>query len=128
MAVCELQNRVMHDQHEALRNACFTELRHLTSLSPQDIPYRGGLERGFQFESWDIPAREGKDGNPLNEVRMLCNSLVRNEGVLCADKTIKDKPETSVLKLRIGNEIAVNEARFQLFFETFFAEIQEKFS
>ena len=47
-------------------------------------------------------ALEGKDGNPLNEVRMLCSSLLTNDGVLAADKTIKYNPETSVLKLRGG--------------------------
>jgi hypothetical protein len=73
-------------------------------------------------------AIEGKDGNPLNEVRMLCNSILRNHGVLCADKTIKYKPETSVLKLRIGDEIAVDEAQFLLLFVAFFAEIQHKFT
>jgi hypothetical protein len=48
---------------------------------------------------------EGKDGNPLNEVRMLSNSILQNGGVLTADKTIKYKPETSVLKLKIGERL-----------------------
>ena len=34
-------------------------------------------------------AIEGKDGNPLNEVRMICTSILRSDGVLCADKTVK---------------------------------------
>src|SRR6266536_3112702 len=29
---------------------------------------------------------EGKDGNPLNEVRVLCNSLVLNQGKVRVDK------------------------------------------
>jgi hypothetical protein len=73
-------------------------------------------------------AKEGKDGNPLNEVRMLCNSILRHDGVLSADKTIKYKPETSVLKLRIGDEIALDETQFQLLFDAFFAEIQLRFT
>jgi hypothetical protein len=32
---------------------------------------------------------EKKDGNPLNEVRVLCNSLMSNGGTVAADKTIK---------------------------------------
>ena len=31
---------------------------------------------------------EGKDGNPLNEVRMLCHAIMENEGRMSADKTI----------------------------------------
>ena len=31
---------------------------------------------------------ESKDGNPLNEVRMLSNSILQSGGVLAADSTI----------------------------------------
>jgi hypothetical protein len=72
-------------------------------------------------------AIEGKDGNPLNEVRMLCSSILTNHGVLCADKTIKYQPETSVLKLQLGDEIRLNEAQFLLLFHSFFSELQQKF-
>jgi hypothetical protein len=47
-------------------------------------------------------AAENKDGNPLNEVRMLCNSMMNNNGKMCADKTIKYDPAKPVLKY--GNE------------------------
>ena len=47
-------------------------------------------------------AIEGKDGNPLNEVRMLCSSILGHDGVLAADGTIKYKPEASVLGLAVG--------------------------
>ena len=50
---------------------------------------------------------EGKDGNPLNEVRVLCNSILPNQGKLQVDKlpgwpnsagaSIKLPPEKSVL-------------------------------
>ncbi len=73
-------------------------------------------------------AIEGKDGNPLNEVRMLCTSILRNHGVLGADKTIKYKPETSVLKLQIGDEIRLDEAQFRALFEAFFSEIEARFT
>lgn len=70
---------------------------------------------------------EGKDGNPLNEVRMLCNSILQNQAVLSADKTIKYSPVKSVLKLQIGDEIRLTEADFRLLFQAFFAEIEAKF-
>ena len=72
-------------------------------------------------------AIEGKDGNPLNEVRMLSDSILVNAGVLLADKTIKYKPETSVLKLQIGEEIRLDAKRFRTLFEALFAEIRKRF-
>jgi hypothetical protein len=57
-------------------------------------------------------ALEKKDGNALNEVCMICNSLLQNRGVLSADKTIKYDPEKSVVKMRIGHEIKLTESVF----------------
>ena len=71
---------------------------------------------------------EGKDGNPLNEVRMLCSSLLTNDGVLAADKTIKYTPETSVLKLRVGDEIRLDDAQFHRLLEAFLAGIEKRFT
>jgi hypothetical protein len=72
-------------------------------------------------------AKELKDGNPLNEVRMLCNSIMNNNNIMCADKTIKYDPAKSVLKYRIGDEIKLNEADFTLLSSAFFAEIERKY-
>jgi hypothetical protein len=72
-------------------------------------------------------ALEKKDGNPLNEVRMICNSLLQNHGVLSADKTIKYSPEKSVVKLKIGDKIKLAESAFIALFNAFFAEIEAKF-
>ena len=73
-------------------------------------------------------AIEGKDGNPLNEVRMLCTSILQNNGVLAIDKTIKYRPEASVAKLDIGDEIRLDHAQFQALYEGFFAELARRFT
>jgi len=72
-------------------------------------------------------AIEKKDGNPLNEVRMLCNSMMNNNDILCADTTIKYNPAKSMLKHRVGDEIKLNEADFILLSSAFFAEIERKY-
>jgi hypothetical protein len=72
-------------------------------------------------------ALEGKDGNPLNEVRLLCTSMMSNDGLLAADKQIKLKPETSVLGYAVGDEIQVREDDFVRLAKAFFAEIEAKF-
>ena len=70
---------------------------------------------------------EGKDGNPLNEVRILCDSMLLNNNKMSSDKAIKLSPEKSVLKHQVGDEIKLTEADFLRLSEAFFAEIETKF-
>jgi hypothetical protein len=70
---------------------------------------------------------EGKDGNPLNEVRILCDSIMINNSVVGADKTIKMDPERSVLKLQVGDTITLTEVQFTRLSKAFFDEIERKF-
>ena len=80
---------------------------------------------------------EGKDGNPLNEVRALCNSILLNQGKLQVDRLpgwpnsagsgIKLSPETSLLKLKVGDEVRLSEADFARLSKAFFAELEKKF-
>jgi hypothetical protein len=65
---------------------------------------------------------EGKDGNPLNEVRVLCNSILLNGGKLQVEplpewpvsggKSLRVPPEKSVLKLKVGDVVKLSEADF----------------
>ncbi len=71
--------------------------------------------------------QEGKDGNPLNEVRMICNSLMQGDGKLLNDKQIRLDPKTSVLGLKIGDEIAVDAAGFARLLDGFFVEIGKRY-
>ena len=70
---------------------------------------------------------ELKDGNPLNEVRVLCSSLMANDGVLAADKQIRLDPEKSVLGLRDGDAVELTEADFRRLSKAFLAEIERKY-
>jgi hypothetical protein len=70
---------------------------------------------------------EGKDGNPLNEVRLLADSMMNNSNKITMDMTIKYDPAQSVLKYEAGKEIKLNEADFVLLAKAFFAEIERKF-
>jgi hypothetical protein len=72
-------------------------------------------------------ALEGKDGNALNEVRMLCNGVMLNDGVLAEDKTIKFTPEKSVTKLKIGDRIVLDTDTFAALVAAFFTQLERKF-
>jgi len=71
---------------------------------------------------------EGKDGNPLNEVRMLADSILRNEGVLTASTTIKYRVATSVLGYEIGQTIAPDRKGFARLADRYFDEMQRRFT
>jgi hypothetical protein len=74
-----------------------------------------------------VRKNEGKDGNPLNEVRVLCDSLTDNDGVLVADKTIRLNPEKSILGLEVGDEIRLTEANLRRLADGFLAEIESRY-
>lgn len=69
----------------------------------------------------------GKDGNPLNEVEMICDSLMNNNGILRGNNVVKDIPEDSVVKLKIGEQIRLTAEEFQRLAEAFFAELERRF-
>ena len=81
---------------------------------------------------------EGRDGNPLNEVRILCNSILLNKGKLQVDRLpgwpnsavsgLKLPPEKSLLKLQVGDQVRLTEADFVRLSRAFFAEIEKKYS
>jgi hypothetical protein len=69
----------------------------------------------------------GKDGNPVNEVELLVESLMNNDGVLRGNNVIKYVPAQSVLQLKIGDRIALTAEQFQLLATAFFSELERKF-
>ncbi|MDP9345796.1 MAG: hypothetical protein M3P44_08745 [Actinomycetota bacterium] len=71
--------------------------------------------------------KEGKDGNPVNEVRVLSSSLLENDAVMAAGTTMRLKPETSVLGLAVGDEIAVGREGFARLAAAYFTEIETRY-
>jgi hypothetical protein len=81
---------------------------------------------------------DGKDGNPLNELRVMCDSILSNGGVMTAgtvskssqmrfNKAIKLSPERSVLKYKVGDVIRVHEREFVELSNAVFAEIKTRY-
>lgn len=72
-------------------------------------------------------AIEGKDGNPLNEVRVLTNSITRNGGVFQGEKAIKLDPAASVLGYGDGDTIRLTTTDFGRLADAYFGEIERRF-
>lgn len=72
-------------------------------------------------------ALELKDGNPLNEVRVMCNSIMQSDGVLTKDKSIKLSPASSVCGIEFGERIALDGKTFGRLSTAFFDEIRLKY-
>jgi hypothetical protein len=75
-----------------------------------------------------LRGKEGKDGNPLNEVRMLAASLLENDGVMTKDNTIKYDPAKSVTGIALGQKIVIDRKQFEALMDGFFDEIGAKFA
>jgi len=82
------------------------------------------LDRPFVHR---IRAVTGKDGNPLNEVELLCESLMDHGGVLTKNNVIKLDPEQSITGITYGDTIALTADEFTTLASAFFAELESKF-
>src|SRR4051812_756226 len=52
---------------------------------------------------------EGKDGNPINEVRVLCNAIMLHDDTMYAEKTIKIDSAKTILHHQPGDKVALSE-------------------
>lgn len=71
---------------------------------------------------------EGKDGNALNEVRLIALGITANAGRFPSEASIKWRPEASITGLRPGDLIQITEVLFARLCAAFLAEISAKFS
>jgi hypothetical protein len=69
----------------------------------------------------------GKDGNPLNEVAVLAESLLVDGGTVRPSSGIKLDREQAVLGLAPGDPIALSAADVERLAEAFLGEIEARF-
>jgi hypothetical protein len=82
------------------------------------------LDRRFVHRVRNV---SGKDGNPLNEVELICDSLMNNDGVMRTNNVIKYIPEKSVLKLGSGDQIRLSAEDFERLSAAFLTDLGDKF-
>jgi hypothetical protein len=75
-----------------------------------------------------LRAAEGKNGNPLNEVRLIATSLLTGDGRMVADKQIKLNADNSILGYAPGDPIVVRADGFTRLAKGFFAELETRYA
>jgi hypothetical protein len=81
------------------------------------------LDRWFSLRN---PKVEGRDGNPLNELRALAESVTEHGSVMTVPKGIRLVPDESVLGFAAGEEISLDGDAFERLFDAFLAEVEGK--
>lgn len=76
---------------------------------------------------FDHRAQGENDGNPVNEVRVLCRSIMHNHHKLLEDSQIRPDPAKSVLGLKAGDDIRLTVHDFKRLADAFFAEISIRY-
>ena len=71
-------------------------------------------------------AGRSNDAGPLAEVRLLSASLMGNGGVLAASGAVPYDADASVLRIDIGERIALNADDFEALCAAFLAELDSK--
>src|SRR5262245_3538236 len=64
-----------------------------------------------------IPKIEGRDGNPLNEVRVIAGSVIEHGAVMTVPKGIKLRSDSSVLGFEEGEELSLDGDAFERLFD-----------
>jgi hypothetical protein len=101
----------------------------LRRATPQDAAVLGP-SLVLALDAWFVHrarGKEGKDGNPMNEVRVLCAAIVDHGGTLTPPSGIRLRPATSVLGLEPGPEVAVDADGFARLADGFLAAVQRAY-
>jgi hypothetical protein len=104
--------------------AAVEEMRRVGAGSAAWNQFVPALDRWFALRN---PKVEGRDGNPINEVRAIAESVTEHGSVMVIPRGIKLSPETSVLGFEPDEEISLDADSFERLFDAFLAEIEERY-
>ncbi len=115
---------------------------NVASYSALGLPEGNEFERGYvhqlllaldSYFTHRGRGQEGKDGTPLNELRMITDSLQGNDArgpivpLLAPNSTIKYRPERSVLGLAVGDPLDLTVEEYEKLAVAFLDELDKRF-
>jgi hypothetical protein len=65
--------------------------------------------------------------DPLNEVEMLCDGLINNDGILRENNAVKMIPDESVVRIQFGERIQLTSDEFERLATAFLSDLRRKF-
>jgi hypothetical protein len=72
-------------------------------------------------------SNEGKEGGPLNELRMLCDGIRDSGGVMGKSTTIKYKAENSATRIAVGQTIVLDAEMFERLADAVFGDVLSRY-
>jgi hypothetical protein len=72
--------------------------------------------------------QERKDGNAMNEVRVLVSSIQHHDSILTSEKGIRLDPARSVLGIEYGDRIRIDAEGFERLAAAFFEALEATYS
>jgi hypothetical protein len=120
------------DEIEACRDNCDTLLAAWGANDVEDTTLEGLVfaQAVVVLDAWfaDRPRDlEGDDGNPMNEVRVIADSVVGNDSVLRVSEPISWVPERTVLRLSVGDDVAVSANGFERLAAAYLTAVEATF-
>ena len=126
------RNAYTSDEIEACRDNCDALLAAWAANDVEDstlesMVFAQGvvvLDAWFGGRERDL---EGDDGNPMNEVRVIADSVMGNAGTLRVQEPIRWAPERTVLRLAVGDEIELTANGFERLAAAYLAAIENTY-
>lgn len=90
-------------------------VRHSEAKAREEAEVQVFNQMVVALEGWFVHRLrgvEGKDGNPMNEVRLLALGVTENGSYFPSDHSINWRPEASITGYRAGDRIRLSEAMF----------------
>ena len=127
------RNSYTSDEVESCRDACDALLAAWAANDIEDTTLEGMVfgQAVVVLHTWfghRELALEGDDGNPMNEVRVIADSIVDNDAVLRVAGPITWVAERTVLRLAVGDDVEVTANGFERLAAAYIAAIESTYA
>ncbi len=117
------------DEIEACRDSCDALLAVWATNDVEDSTLESlvFLQAVVVLDAWFVHrdrAIEGDNGNPMNEVRVISDSVVSHAGTLHVPEPIRWQPDRTVLRFAVGDEVEMTADRFERLAAAYLAAIE----